>query len=97
MLTANTTDPVDPVRDPWRDSMRLALQEAARAVPAGDVPVGAVVLGPAGELLATGYNEREASGDPTAHAEVLACAGLPPHSGNGGFRDAPSWSPWSRA
>ncbi len=72
MLTANTTDPVDPVRDPWLGSMRLALQEAARAVPAGDVPVGAVVLGPDGEILATGYNEREASGDPTAHAEVLA-------------------------
>lgn len=72
MLTTNTTDPVDPVRDPWRASMRLALQEAARAVPAGDVPVGAVVLGPDGEVLATGYNEREASGDPTAHAEVLA-------------------------
>ncbi|MET9568803.1 tRNA adenosine(34) deaminase TadA [Streptomyces virginiae] len=52
--------------------MRLALQEAARAVPAGDVPVGAVVLGPDGELLATGHNEREASGDPTAHAELLA-------------------------
>ncbi|MBW5481104.1 nucleoside deaminase [Streptomyces bambusae] len=52
--------------------MRLALQEAARAVPAGDVPVGAVVLGPAGEVLGTGYNEREATGDPTAHAEVLA-------------------------
>ncbi|MFD9354814.1 tRNA adenosine(34) deaminase TadA [Streptomyces sp. NPDC060031] len=52
--------------------MRLALQEAARAAAAGDVPVGAVVLGPAGELLSTGYNEREATGDPTAHAEVLA-------------------------
>lgn len=36
------------------------------------MPVGAVVLGPDGDLLATGYNEREASGDPTAHAEVLA-------------------------
>ncbi|CAL9478814.1 tRNA-specific adenosine deaminase [Streptomyces sp. enrichment culture] len=62
----------DPVRDPWRDPMRLALREAARAVPAGDVPVGAVVLGPDGELLASGHNEREAAGDPTAHAEVLA-------------------------
>lgn len=62
----------DPVRDPWRDPMRLAMAEAALAVPAGDVPVGAVVLGPAGELLASGHNEREATGDPTAHAEVLA-------------------------
>lgn len=68
----HTAHAPDPVRDPWRDPMRLALQEAARAVPAGDVPVGAVVLGPDGDLLATGYNEREATGDPTAHAEVLA-------------------------
>ncbi|MCB5181161.1 tRNA adenosine(34) deaminase TadA [Streptomyces antimicrobicus] len=60
------------MRDPWREAMRLALGEAAKAVPAGDVPVGAVVLDPGGQVLATGYNEREAVGDPTAHAEVLA-------------------------
>ncbi|WP_405389623.1 tRNA adenosine(34) deaminase TadA [Streptomyces sp. NBC_01102] len=52
--------------------MRRALDEAAQAASAGDVPVGAVVLGPDGTLLATGHNEREATGDPTAHAEVLA-------------------------
>ncbi|WP_406151856.1 tRNA adenosine(34) deaminase TadA [Streptomyces sp. NBC_01012] len=52
--------------------MRQALDEAAQAASAGDVPVGAVVLGPDGALLATGHNEREAAGDPTAHAEVLA-------------------------
>lgn len=52
--------------------MRHALDEAAQAALAGDVPVGAVVLGPDGSLLATGHNEREATGDPTAHAEVLA-------------------------
>ncbi|KPC82374.1 MULTISPECIES: tRNA adenosine(34) deaminase TadA [Streptomyces] len=52
--------------------MRQALDEAARAASAGDVPVGAVVLGPDGALLATGRNEREATHDPTAHAEVLA-------------------------
>ncbi|MET9433645.1 tRNA adenosine(34) deaminase TadA [Streptomyces sp. NPDC006551] len=52
--------------------MRLALAEADRAASAGDVPVGAVVLSPDGSLLATGHNEREATGDPTAHAEVLA-------------------------
>ncbi|MEV1329654.1 nucleoside deaminase [Micromonospora costi] len=37
-----------------------------------DVPVGAVVYGPDGSELATGRNERELTGDPTAHAEVLA-------------------------
>ncbi|MET7618863.1 tRNA adenosine(34) deaminase TadA [Streptomyces sp. NPDC005408] len=52
--------------------MRLAIEEAKRAALSGDVPVGAVVLGPDGSLLATGHNEREATGDPTAHAEVLA-------------------------
>lgn len=52
--------------------MRHALDEAAQAALAGDVPVGAVILGPDGSLLAAGHNEREATGDPTAHAEVLA-------------------------
>ncbi|MFJ4619723.1 tRNA adenosine(34) deaminase TadA [Streptomyces sp. NPDC088812] len=53
--------------------MRLALEEAVRAGRGGDVPVGAVVLAADGTtVLATGRNEREAGGDPTAHAEVLA-------------------------
>jgi tRNA(adenine34) deaminase len=62
----------DPVRDPWEAPMRLALKEAERAALNGDVPVGAVVLARDGTVLATGHNEREATGDPTAHAEVLA-------------------------
>lgn len=62
----------DPLREPWRAPMRLALEQAARAAPAGDVPVGAVVLSPDGSLLSTGHNERELTGDPTAHAEVVA-------------------------
>ncbi|HEY3684896.1 MAG TPA: tRNA adenosine(34) deaminase TadA [Streptosporangiaceae bacterium] len=52
--------------------MRAALTEAAAAGRAGDVPVGAVVLDPAGEIIGTGRNEREAAGDPTAHAEIIA-------------------------
>ncbi|MEU0249117.1 tRNA adenosine(34) deaminase TadA [Streptomyces sp. NPDC006235] len=53
--------------------MRLALDQAAEAVRGGDVPVGAVVLAPDGTtVLAAGHNEREAGGDPTAHAEILA-------------------------
>ncbi|MGW5332460.1 tRNA adenosine(34) deaminase TadA [Streptomyces bauhiniae] len=64
---------MDPVRDPWRPAMRLALAEAGRAALGGDVPVGAVVLGPdSTTVLGAGHNEREATGDPTAHAEVLA-------------------------
>ncbi|AJE41447.1 CMP deaminase [Streptomyces nodosus] len=52
--------------------MRLALDEAGRAAEGGDVPVGAVVLSADGSVLATGHNEREATGDPSAHAEILA-------------------------
>jgi tRNA(adenine34) deaminase len=54
--------------EPW---MRRALAVAAGSDPR-DVPVGAVVYDPAGRELATGTNEREATGDPTAHAEVVA-------------------------
>ncbi|WP_055494524.1 tRNA adenosine(34) deaminase TadA [Streptomyces sp. TP-A0356] len=66
------TPAADPVRDRWRAAMRLALDEAGRAAEGGDVPVGAVVLSVDGSVLATGHNEREATGDPSAHAEILA-------------------------
>ncbi|NYH85834.1 tRNA(adenine34) deaminase [Actinopolymorpha cephalotaxi] len=56
----------------WEDPMRAALAEAALAPDTGDVPVGCVVLGPDGAVLGRGRNAREATGDPTAHAEVLA-------------------------
>jgi tRNA(adenine34) deaminase len=52
--------------------MRAALAEAAAAADTGDVPVGAVVVDPAGAVIACGRNRREADGDPTAHAEILA-------------------------
>ena len=52
--------------------MDLALAEAARAAAHDDVPIGAVVVGPDGAVLASRHNERELTGDPTAHAEVLA-------------------------
>ncbi len=52
--------------------MRLALAEAALAPGTGDVPVGALVLAPGGSVIGRGHNEREATGDPTAHAEVVA-------------------------
>jgi tRNA(adenine34) deaminase len=53
-------------------AMRRALELAERAGRTGDVPVGAVVLDVDGRELAAAGNAREASGDPTAHAEVLA-------------------------
>ena len=52
--------------------MALAREEATAALAHGDVPVGAVVVGPDGSVLARRHNERELAGDPTAHAELLA-------------------------
>jgi tRNA(adenine34) deaminase len=59
----------------WDAAMRRALQEARAAAERPvrpDVPIGAAVLDPAGQIVATAANERELTGDPTAHAEVLA-------------------------
>jgi tRNA(adenine34) deaminase len=53
--------------------MRMALAEAEAAINiSADVPVGAVLLNAAGEVIATGRNERELEQDPTAHAEIVA-------------------------
>ena len=51
--------------------MRLAIEEARLAQLGGDVPVGAVIVH-GGEVVARAHNEREAKGDPIAHAELLA-------------------------
>ena len=56
----------------WDGAMRLALEQAASAQASGDVPIGAVVLDGAGEVLAAAGNQREQAQDPTAHAEILA-------------------------
>ena len=55
--------------DGW---MGLAIEQAGLATATGDVPVGAVVLSADGVVLGAAANRREADGDPTAHAEVLA-------------------------
>ena len=52
--------------------MAQALDRARAAADHGDIPVGAVVLDADGALIAGAGNERELTGDPTAHAEVLA-------------------------
>jgi tRNA(adenine34) deaminase len=52
--------------------MRLALAESDLADGTADVPVGAVVVDSSGAVLGRGHNQREATGDPTAHAEILA-------------------------
>ncbi|MDO4913290.1 MAG: nucleoside deaminase [Bifidobacteriaceae bacterium] len=53
-------------------AMEKALVLAQRAMQAGDVPVGAVVLDENGEIIGEGYNRREFSNDPLAHAEIEA-------------------------
>ena len=57
---------------PDEHGMRLALAEAEKALTHDDVPVGAVILGPEGQLVGSGHNERELLQDPSAHAEMLA-------------------------
>lgn len=56
----------------WDEAMRAALDEARAALGTDDVPVGAVVVDAGGEILGRGHNVREATTDPTAHAEVVA-------------------------
>ena len=54
------------------DWMGEALAEARASLATGDVPVGAVLVDPAGAIIGRGRNAREADQDPTAHAELLA-------------------------
>ena len=53
-------------------AVAAALLVAREALPLGEVPIGAVVFGPAGAVLSNSYNERMTNSDPTGHAEVLA-------------------------
>jgi tRNA(adenine34) deaminase len=64
-------EPVASARVDLYAAMGLALDDAATATLHDDVPVGAIVLRD-GEVIASRHNERELTGDPTAHAEVLA-------------------------
>lgn len=52
--------------------MREALLEAGRAAAIGEVPIGCVIVGPGGEIVARAHNRRETAQDATAHAEILA-------------------------
>ena len=52
--------------------MSIALDEARAAALRGEVPVGAVVIGPSGQVVARAGNRMRELGDPTAHAEMLA-------------------------
>ncbi|MFC5054438.1 nucleoside deaminase [Saccharothrix xinjiangensis] len=63
--------------------VEAALEVAAEAPRTGDIPIGAVVYGPDGGELARACNAREALGDPTAHAEVLALRAAATAHGDG--------------
>jgi tRNA(adenine34) deaminase len=67
--------------DAW---MRAAMAEARSAAGGADVPVGAVVVDAAGAMVGRGHNVREATGDPTGHAEVVALRAAA--AGRGGWR-----------
>jgi tRNA(adenine34) deaminase len=65
---------------PFRSSMEIALEEARAAGARGEVPVGAVIVNPGGQVVARAGNRTRELADPTAHAEMLAiraaCAAL---------------------
>jgi tRNA(adenine34) deaminase len=63
----------------WAELMGLALAEAELA--GSDVPIGAVVVDADGRVIGRGHNEREETGDPTAHAEILAIRSAAEHVG----------------
>ena len=61
--------------------MRLALTEAAKAIDAGEVPVGAIVVVD-GAVIGAGFNQPISSSDPTAHAEIVALRAAAARCGN---------------
>ncbi|HEY7583062.1 MAG TPA: tRNA adenosine(34) deaminase TadA [Acidimicrobiia bacterium] len=63
------TQPIPPRS--FIEPMRMALESASRGGEQGEVPVGAVLLDPDGEIVAADHNRREELSDPTAHAEML--------------------------
>ncbi|ELT91107.1 hypothetical protein CAPTEDRAFT_145340 [Capitella teleta] len=71
--------------------MALALEEAQAAASRGEVPVGAVLLGPDGELLAKAGNEVRANNDPTAHAERLVLTRAAQKHGTSFLTDCDLW------
>ncbi|MGV3017175.1 tRNA adenosine(34) deaminase TadA [Rothia sp. 88186D007BW] len=62
--------------------MRQAIDQAKLALASGDVPIGALVVDAAGQVIGCGYNRREADADPTAHAEVIAIRQAAEHLGS---------------
>ena len=63
---------VDRGTDIHAEFMHEAIKEAGKSYEMGEIPVGAVIVSPEGELLARAHNESISRNDPTAHAEILA-------------------------
>jgi tRNA(adenine34) deaminase len=66
----------------WDDVMREAVIEARKAAKCSEIPVGAVIVSPAGSIIGRGHNAPLASNDPTAHAEIMAIRAAAAHTGN---------------
>jgi tRNA(adenine34) deaminase len=66
---------MDPVEE-WGTAMGAALEQAAAAPAHGDVPIGAVLVGANGEIVAADHNRREERSDATAHAEMLVLSAV---------------------
>jgi tRNA(adenine34) deaminase len=62
--------------------MQMAVEAAKRAAEGGEVPVGACIVGPTGDLLAVASNVTITNSDPTAHAEILALRAAGARVGN---------------
>lgn len=62
--------------------MQLALALAEQAAEQGEVPVGAVVVSPQGEVIGRGFNQPLGQNDPTAHAEIMALRDAATRMGN---------------
>ena len=67
--------------------MQQAISIAQEVKSSGDVPVGALIVNEAGEILSSGKNEREKNNDPTAHAEIVAIRGASEKIGSWRFDD----------
>ena len=78
MVSSPEPSDIDADLDRW---MALAVDEARLALEHDDVPVGAIVVRD-GEVIARRHNERERTGDPVAHAEVLAVRDAAAHVGS---------------